>query len=373
MNGAVQVWVVLGPVLGSLVTLLVKYLVKRRQANSQRARKEAAKENTELRADLTKGLDTPEQIIRLAAPRKNGGLNRFRKWAGDNSKQLGVNIIGGILTTIIVGAFIRFMLDNNEPSLPLTIFGLLIGGTITSYAFVGIQTTKNKAKVRSLIFIVGLLLTILSSALGGLYWGTTKRPFRAHPVFSDLNQCFPRNNYGVDWGVFNDNPFNGNSIINIKVHPNVDNAADCYAVAPFSLGEESTIRPYCGVFSGFSAKLAEASDVSSYSGVQFEAWHEGDFPEGVRVYLQIASKQLLNQPNGYHQFDFTEDVKRNKTRSKISAPFTDFEQAPEQKEPKVPFDKMLQQQVYQISIVIQGEKGRVAKGTIAFDNLKFFQ
>jgi len=197
---------------------------------------------------------------------------------------------------------------------------------------------------------------------------------KASVVFSDFNKCFPINNYNVHWGVFNDNPYNGNSNMTIKTQSNPENTNDCYAVLSFYLGKESTIKPFCGVVAGFAPRPIESRDVSIYDGIQFRTWHEDEesLPEEVHVYIQISPHRLIYEYDGYHQYEFTKYVK-SREPIKVTVPFSEFEQPPERQGPKVPFIEDFQKAIYQIAIVVQGEKGRVTKGEIMIDNIVFFK
>ena len=124
--------------------------------------------------------------------------------------------------------------------------------------------------------------------------------------------------------------------------------------------------------SGFKPKPIEPRDVSSYSGIEFETWHEGAFPEEVRIYLEISPYRLIQVYEGHHLYDFTQYAK-SEVPIKVTAPFSSFEQAPEYQGDKVPFHKDFQREVYQIAIVIQGRKGHVSQGKIMIDNIKFFK
>ena len=116
--------------------------------------------------------------------------------------------------------------------------------SILSGALIALLTRLFK---RRLLMIV--LTIIIIGSIPAIYALVKMQPRlqKAQIVFSDFNQCFPVNNYGVHWGVFNDNPYNGNSGLTIKVRPNRKNINDCYGELSFYLGEECTIKPYCGV------------------------------------------------------------------------------------------------------------------------------
>jgi hypothetical protein len=225
----------------------------------------------------------------------------------------------------------------------------------------------------SLPIIIGIVILTGSIALY-LIVSIIKAPKRAEAVFSDFNNCFAINTYKVHWGVLNDNPYNGNSNVTVEV-PSYRSAIisnDCYAILSYYLGDKSTIRPYCGIFSWFVPKPIEARDVSSYNGIQLEAWPEVDLPEGVRVYLQISPYKLIHSYEGYLECDITSDIKNNSERREISLHFSKFKSPPSWTGPTISLSKEFQKSIYQISIIIQGEKGRIAQGKIGIDNLKFF-
>ena len=193
-------------------------------------------------------------------------------------------------------------------------------------------------------------------------------------MFSDFSYCFPVNNYGVHWGVFNDNPYNGNSDVSIMVKSDRANVNDCYGVLIFQLGEKSTIRPYAGVFAGFAPKPMAPRDVSHFSGVKVNVWHEGAFPEGVRVYLQISPYQMINWYDGYFQSDLTEHFKKMGPSPEVVVPFENFEPSASLRGIgfNEGFSSAYRKEVYQLAIIIQGLKGMSAQGVIAFDNLIFY-
>ena len=74
-------------------------------------------------------------------------------------------------------------------------------------------------------------------------------------VFSDFRGCRPINNYQAYWGIFNDNPFNGDSDASVRTESFPQPTRACYALIKFRLGAEIhiekgvLIKPFCGIFS----------------------------------------------------------------------------------------------------------------------------
>lgn len=272
---------------------------------------------------------------------------------------------------------VQLVLDNLTP----LIVNLISNIFMACFMMWAIKWPAQRKRRWLIVLGAAICIVIISAVVLGitLDMSTIKS---ARGDFSHLNECKPQNNDGVHWGVFNDNPFNGNSNVSIETlhYPNDKN--DCYAAISYSLGEKSDINSYCGVFSGFASQLGEPRDVSRFNGIRLSVWREGNMPEGVQVYLQISTNRLLGHPNHYHQRDITNHVmahgvasytKTDVNRSNISIPFSEFVQPPDVPGIKVEFDKTLQKEVYQIAIIIKGEKGGKSQGKIGFDDMAFFR
>jgi hypothetical protein len=262
---------------------------------------------------------------------------------------------------------IQFFSDNST-ALIVSVIANAISGLAAWYI-------KHKFKSRkfSLPLMIGVAILLGATALYFII-SILKAPRKADVMFSDFDNCFAINHYKVHWGVLNDNPFNGNSNLTIEIHPTPEpkTSNDCYAVLSFYLGENSTIRPYCGAFTWFAPKPIETRDITAYNGIRLEAWHDKDLDPAVRVYLQISPYQFIESYNGYLECDITSDLKKNAHRAEISLPFSKFIAPPDGPDPSASLSKEFQKSVYQLSIVVQGEKGRAAQGKICFDNLKFY-
>jgi len=157
------------------------------------------------------------------------------------------------------------------------------------------------------------------------------------------------------------------------MHQSTGVPRDCYAVLSFYLGDKSSIPPYTGTFTWFAPKPILSRDVSRFNGIQMRAWHLGDLPPGVRVYLQISPTRLIQSYDGYFEHDFTDDMRNDQSSGPFTIPFEAF--VPSSQTRTQGFhvlDKSLLSKVYQISIRIQGQKGRVSQGKVAFSDVRFY-
>lgn len=266
-----------------------------------------------------------------------------------------------------MGKYLSSLSENFTPLIVNIISGILLAWIATIAA--GWSETKRRKWIAT--FGLGVLIIILSVITLNVI-SLLNKVETAQVIFSDLNRDLPVNSYDAPWEVFNDNLKKGNSNVTIETHPSPGIVDDYYATLAYYLGDKSTSKSFCGVSSVFSPKLCEPRDVSGFTGIQLDAWREGDWPEGVRAYMRIYPRQLVGISDGYYQYDLTDLAKRTETRTRIEAPFTDFKPAPDPNSANGPFDKTLRKEIHSIAIVIQGDHGRVYQGKIAFDNLKFF-
>jgi hypothetical protein len=219
----------------------------------------------------------------------------------------------------------------------------------------------------------GLVIAIVISSLAALVIvKLVELPPRVRSVYSDFSSCAPVNNYGVHWGIFNDNPYMGNSNVAVEVHRRFTGQG-CYAVLAFYLGDKSTINPYTGTFSWFQPR-PQPRDASRFNGLQFYAWHEGTLSKAVTVLIQLSPEQMINWYDGYFEYDITEHVSKTQRVPQIVVPFEKLQPSPQLKALgfRQSFDKSYQKRLYQIAIVIRGEKGVASSGRIAFDQVEFY-
>jgi hypothetical protein len=247
----------------------------------------------------------------------------------------------------------------------------LLNGIITGIIPTPGQAVSHKRKNYVLFVALSLLI---SSGVAIWIARSIEAPQKARPVFSDFNLCTPVNNYGARWEAFNDNPYNGDTNVGVKATKSPANSDDCYGLITFNLGPTSSIDPYAGIFSGFSLRPSTARDVSHFSGIRLNIWHEGSFPEGVRVRLHLAPAQMSDWYDGYFAYDVTEYAKKQQPSPEVFVPFEMFVASP----PLLAsgfqggFGKPYQGQLYLVAIVIQGEKGVASKGNVAVDNIAFY-
>jgi len=259
-----------------------------------------------------------------------------------------VNVVAGFLTLFITGLIRYFYLKRLH----------------------ALQGSRRKQEY----LLIGFFSALISSMSAILIVHWIQTPPRARPVFSDFGYCTPVDNYNVQWGVFNDNPYNGNSNAGIKAVGYSSDSQDCFGLVTFNLGSTSSIPPYTGIVSGFSARLRAKRDVSHYSGVALHIWHKDRFPHGVRVYLELAPAQMSDSYDGHFDYDITESAKKQQPSPEVFVPFAVFVPSP----PLVAsgfsggFDKPLQRQLYLLAIVIKGESGVASQGNVAVDNIRFY-
>jgi hypothetical protein len=219
----------------------------------------------------------------------------------------------------------------------------------------------------------GLVIAIVISSIAAfVIVELVELPPRVRSVYSDFSSCAPINNYGVHWGVFNDNPYMGNSNLAVEVHRSFSGQG-CYGVLAFYLGDKSTINPYTGTFSWFQPR-PQPRDASRFNGLQFYAWHEGTLPKAVTVLIQLSPEQMVNWYDGYFEYNITEHVSKTQRLPQIVVPFEKLQPSPQLKALgfRQSFDKSYQKRLYQIAIVIRGEKGVASSGRIAFDQVEFY-
>jgi len=250
----------------------------------------------------------------------------------------------------------------------------IVGYCSSLFASISYMLILKYLKKKKTIYTHIINTIICGSVIAGIIYAITPRIPTADRVFSDFNSGFPLTANNVQWGVFNDCPYNGNSNITPFILTSAGNSGDCYLVLDYYLGEKSITRPYCGVFAGFAPKPADPRDASEYNGIKIEIWHEDNtpIPKGVHIYIQISPYRMISEYDGYHQYELTENAKSLNSLI-VTIPFADFTQPPERAGQKVPLTKDLQKAIYQIAIVIQGEKSQISTGRVLIDNIEFYK
>jgi hypothetical protein len=226
------------------------------------------------------------------------------------------------------------------------------------------STTQRLTVVSAMLALIALPVVYIGYAL-------QPRPDEAKRIFSDFEMGRPFNAYGIPWAVFNDNAYNGRSNVTTEIQDRHEPGDKHFAALSYYLGPQSSGDPYCGVYSGFAYRPDEPRDVSGYEGIELDLWHDGEIPEGVRIFIQISPYRLIASPDGHYQFELT-DYARHQKPTKTYAPFKMFTQPPGFVGPAHEFDREFQQSVYKVGILIQGRKGSTASGRLFIDNLRFF-
>jgi hypothetical protein len=137
-------------------------------------------------------------------------------------------------------------------------------------------------------------LSVIQQALGA---GSLSVIGRA---LSDFPSEYGRNDYGQEWGIFNDSRWKGRSTIWYEMRKRTD-GDDYYLSAHFNL--VGIKDAYCGLQTNFSTPPYRTIDLSQFEGIKFKARYSTSTPDKtVRFFLQVAQ---LGVPNfSYHELEF---------------------------------------------------------------------
>jgi len=265
----------------------------------------------------------------------------------------------------------------NRIHLFLIILTHIVGGLTVHYLPRFIDIFVKKVKLPPFTKVIAIFSTLLISSL--FIWRLAPHVPKASPIFSDFEKGYPINNYGCHWDIFDDGPYNGDSTIKRHVllrarsEKSFSDNDKYYLVIEYLIGNSPKISlPYCGVASGFSSKALEYRDVSEYSAISFEAWHEGETPPGIRFILEITPAKWFSGTGdeNHFKYDFTDDIGRTQGR-RINVPFSLLGRKSLMGDVTYFDNIQWQKEVQQIAIIILGEPQSKAQGRLCVDSISF--
>lgn len=270
-------------------------------------------------------------------------------------------------------------MDNAALVFLLPILMNILSGLVV-YVITDFDHFFEKRKISPQIRRVVVSGSIIISSLG-IFFSIllfAPRTPKAGNIFSDFENGNAINNYDCHWSCFDDGIFQGNStisrnILSRKEHEKVSSQDDLYYLEiKYNIKKNPRIdKPYCGVLSGFSPKSIHCRDVSSYTAISFQAWHEGNIPPGVRFQLEITPTRWFPgyEPGGKLLYDFTDDTGISSER-KVRIPFSLIVNKSKTGNEINFSNHQLQKEIQQIAVVITGDQGD-AQGRVCLDNIEF--
>jgi hypothetical protein len=272
-----------------------------------------------------------------------------------------------LLTRPVIRPIVHRMNDMSTALLASLAINLVSG------LFVAYVTERHISwRYRAILIASGILLASLAGSFWLQVW--LRASPKAAAIFADFSECEIRATNRVNWGVFNDNPYRGNSNVTIEMRT-ARGETPCHPVLAYYLGDRATIPPYCGIFAAFDATGRQSRDVSRFSGIQFYLWlDEGDLPENVRVSLHVSPESEFYWYDGYYEYDLTEHARKNRRGALVYVPFDKLvpSKALQAQNVTETFGKRFQKRVLQLAFVIEGTLGIATSGKLAIDDIGFY-